>query len=77
MRYLKKTINKKTFTQYFIADDQPIHETINIANMFNNYYTELGPKLEAQINFPANKTFLDYLVNRTVNLNLRQWIWTT
>ena len=60
---LNKTNDKKMFPKYFMLGDRKVSDSNIIANEFNKYYTEIGPKLAASISPPVNKVFTDYLIN--------------
>ena len=58
---LSKQKNKKSFPEYFTVDGINISNSIDIANGFNKYFTQIGPCLAQSIDKPTNKTFKDYL----------------
>ena len=58
---LNKIKSKKKFPEYFIENGQAVKDKITIADKFNLYFTNIGPKLAKQINAAPNKSFRDYL----------------
>ena len=42
---LNKTKKKKTFPLFFTENGEEIHDKLQIANKFNNFFTNIGPKL--------------------------------
>jgi hypothetical protein len=61
---LHRTANKKDFPNYFINNEHQISDHNDIANAFNQYYVNVGPKLAEQIRRHDNS--LNFLP--TVNL---------
>ena len=51
--------------KYFLVNGKEIQDDTEIANAFNTYYTQIGPKLAASINMPPNKSYKDYLSRPT------------
>lgn len=58
--------DKTTMPEAFVENDQIIKGDLNIANGFNTFFSEIGPKLSRKIEEP-NKSFKDYLKNRVQN----------
>ena len=62
---LKEIINKKTFKSdfpsCFVHEGVEITDTKNIADKFNEYFTEIGPKLAKSINTANKAPFNSYL----------------
>ena len=62
---LKEIINKKTFKSdlpsSFVHEGVEIIGTKNIADKFNEYFTEIGPKLAKSINTSNKAQFHSYL----------------
>ena len=58
---LCKTKNAKSFPEYFIADGEEITNKLEIANKFNMFFTEIGPKLAREIRITSDKTFKHFL----------------
>ena len=50
--------------EMFHKDDKVIESEENLANMFNTFFTSVGPDLAKQINPPAGASVFDYLNNR-------------
>ncbi len=63
---LCKTKKKKSFPQFFKDNETVITNKLTIANKFNTFFTNIGPKLADQIKMPKNKHFKNYL---TLNYN--------
>ena len=58
---LNKNKSKKSFPDYFEVDGIKISNKINIANNFNKYFTEIGPKLAESTSQPAGRTYMEFL----------------
>ena len=62
---LKEIINKRTFKSdfpsCFVHEGVEITDTKNIADKFNEYFTEIGPKLAKSINTANKAPFNSYL----------------
>ena len=52
---------KRTLPKSFIYNEEIIINKTVIANMFNTFFTNIGPNLSKQISNPINKTFRYYL----------------
>ena len=67
---MKQVINvDKKSTQkinYIIDGNLYIHDAKQMAEMFNNHFSQVGPKLEKNIR-PTNKKYDDYLNERVEN----------
>lgn len=61
---LNRTKRKKKFPQFFRDGNDVVTGKLEIANRFNNYFTNIGPKLSQLITMPTNKNFQSYLNNR-------------
>ena len=63
---LKDILNKKkgksTFPAYFLSENEHVSGAQNIANKFNEYFTNIGPDLARSIN-TANKAPFDSYLN--------------
>jgi hypothetical protein len=66
---LNKTRKKKHFPEYFCVDDEHIHDKLEIANKFNIYFTNIGPKLASTIDQPVGKSFTTFL-NKKISSKL-------
>ena len=62
---LNKNQNDKCFPNYFIINGTPVSDQTTIANEFNKYFTNIGPSLASQINYPVGKSSKDYLLTPT------------
>jgi len=62
-----KTKNKSEFPKYFLINGSKVSDDKSIANEFNKFFTEIGPKLADGIDAPENKSFSDYLKNPSQN----------
>ena len=67
MGYIKRTKkNKKNlksdFLSCFVYEGVEITGTKNIADKFNEYFTEIGPKLAKSINTANKAPFNSYLI---------------
>ena len=62
---------KNTFPDYFLIKGHNVTNKQHIANEFNNYFTDIGPKLSQQIQPPENldyKTFLTRVIKSEFSL---------
>ena len=48
---INKQFNPPTYPAYFMGNDKDICETQDIANEFNNCFTNVGPKLQNKLLF--------------------------
>jgi hypothetical protein len=62
-----KTKNKNDFPSYFVINGAKVYNNNEIANKFNKFFTEIGPKLANNIDAPPNKSFEDFLKNPVPN----------
>ena len=64
---IKEILNKKTskedLPKSFILNGSQIDNDKTIADEFNSYFTNIGPKLASHISCPSEKHFTDYLTN--------------
>jgi hypothetical protein len=60
---LNKKQSKSMFPDYFLVDGKHITNKNTIASLFNQYYTQIGPKLADTIRIPDNISFDIYLRN--------------
>ena len=60
---INKTKSKGDYPEYFIKDETKITDDNDIANEFNNFFVNIGPKLAAEIDKPHDVDFKDYLCN--------------
>ena len=59
---INKSYNKPTYPKCFIKNNKLISNKKNIANGFNNFFTNVGPNLAKNISLPENDaTLYDYL----------------
>ena len=56
---INKQFNPPTYPAYFMGNDEEICDKQDIANGFNNFFTNIGPNLAKQITLP--KKVFDYL----------------
>ncbi len=47
-----------------MENGRPIADTLDIANKFNNCFTNIGPSLSKKINLLQNKTYENYLLHK-------------
>ena len=52
---------KSTFPDYFLVKNHKVTNKQHLANEFNNFFTEIGPKLSEQIQSPDNLNFKSFL----------------
>ena len=62
-----KMQKEHTYPELFHQDEKVIECKENIANLFNRFFTSVGPDLAKQINPPAGAPVFDYLKNRNDN----------
>ena len=55
------------YPDQFVNDGITISNKEDVANMFNNYFTNIGPELSKDITAPTNVSIYDYLENRNSN----------
>ena len=60
---INRTSEKLEFPDHFLIDNKLIIDTSVIANKFNYFFTNVGPKLPAEITNTDNANFMDYLHN--------------
>ena len=58
-----KMQKEHTYPELAHKDDKVIKSKENIANMFNKFFTSVGPDLAKQINPPVGASVFDYLKN--------------
>ncbi len=61
---LNRTKRKNKFPQYFKDGNHLVTGKLAIVNHFNEYFTNIGPKLSKLITPPKNKSFHSYLNNK-------------
>ena len=70
---IHKRKNKPTYPEYFIKNNKIISKKKDIANGFNNFFTNVGVNLAKNITLPKNDTTIyDYLeenIEHTMFLN--------
>ena len=54
---------KKEFPKEFVVNGSSVTNEQDIANLFNDYYINIGPNLAEKIQNPQNKCYEDYLYN--------------
>ena len=57
--------NKKEYPDFFYNNDSKTYDKIEIANNFNQYFTNIGSKLAEEISSYTNKHYSDFLINKT------------
>ena len=57
--------NKTLFPSFFIIDNKEITNKEIIAANFNDYFTNIGPKLAAKINSTNKPSYMSFLTNPT------------
>ena len=60
-KILNRSKQVKSFPQFFREDGIIIDSKLEIANRFNKFFINIGPKLAQNIDVPLNKHFSDYL----------------
>ena len=60
---LNKTKKKRTFPDLFKINGENVSDKQVIANGFNQFFTEIGPKLANQIKSSSKNVFQDFLQN--------------
>jgi hypothetical protein len=60
----KKHGNDK-ISSFFKIDGVPVSDPLTISNKFNAFFTNIGPTFASKINAPPNKSFMDFLKNKT------------
>ena len=61
---LNRHKNKRSFPEYFMEDGSQITDKLEVANKFNAYFTQIGPKLANSITTPKNQSFRNYLTKK-------------
>ena len=66
---LNKPTQKKELPKEFILSDSPstVSKPVEIANKFNDYFVNLGPRLAKQIENKSNTTYAKYLTDKNLN----------
>ena len=59
-----KEKNKSNIPKYFLINGSKVTNDTDIANEFNNFFTNIGPKLASNIQTPTDKYFTDSLTNQ-------------
>ena len=62
-----KMQKEHTYPEVFHKEDKVIKSKENNANMFNKFFTSVGPDLAKQINHPVGASVFDYLKIRNDN----------
>ena len=60
---INRTSKKLEFPDHFLIENKLIIDTSVIANKYNYFFTNVGPKLAAEITNTDNANFMDYLHN--------------
>lgn len=67
---IKQIINRSgnisQFPKYFHIDNIDVSDPLEIANKFNLFFTEIGPRLAQSITPPPNKSYRDFLTTPSV-----------
>ena len=70
---INKDSTKKDFPESFMINGVCIMDQRKIANEFNKYFVQIGPRLAESININTQKSFKDYLSNEmTLFFNLKK-----
>ena len=64
---MNRTSMKNILPQYFIVDREVLTDKHVIANRLNTFFTNIGPKLAAQIVTDGNSSYEDFLINPTLH----------
>ena len=70
---LNKTKGESTFPAYFLSENEHVFGSQNIANKFNEYFTNIGPDLARSINTANKAPFDSYLKTPCSNSFLFQY----
>ena len=62
-----KVQKKHEYPEHFINNDKFIGTKENVASMFNEFFTNVGPDLAKNITTPVGSSVFDYLKNRNDN----------
>ena len=57
--------NKKEYPDLFYNNDSKTYDKVEIANNFNQYFTNIDSKLAEEISSDTNKQYSDFLINKT------------
>jgi hypothetical protein len=69
-KILNRQNNPKFLQNYFIVEGTTITDPKSIANSFNDFFINVGPKLESSISAPSDMSFKDFLndpIEKTIN----------
>ena len=61
---ISKKLKKTGFPKHFLDNDRIITDDKDIANCFNNFFTNIGPNLAQDIPSPPNKAYTDFLKDK-------------
>ena len=56
----------KNYPDHFVNNGVTINNKEDVANMFNTYFTNIGPGLSKDITAPTNVSIYDYMENRNI-----------
>ena len=62
---INKTKNENTLPDHFKIGGQEINDKLRIANRFNQFFTNIGPKLASEISSDSNCSYKSFLKNKT------------
>ena len=67
MGYNKRSIkrNKNTFPDHFKIEGREINDKLAIANRFNQFFTNIGPKHASEISSDSNCSYKSFFKNKT------------
>ena len=61
---MNKKVNKSEYPEFFEIDGNKVYDKKEIANKFNSYFTNIGPKLAHDIHDVNGKHFENFLTNK-------------
>ena len=61
---MNKKVNKSKYPEFFEIDGNKVYDKKEIANKFNSYFTNIGPKLAHDIQDVNGKHFENFLTNK-------------
>ena len=59
-------LQKSNYPGHFVSEGKRVGDKNEIAKLFNNFFTNIGPDLAKQITVPDDVSVLDYLTNKNL-----------
>ena len=59
-------LQKSNYPGHFVSEGKRVGDKNEIAKLFNNFFTNIGPDLAKQITVPDYVSVLDYLTNKNL-----------